>query len=93
MNRRVFAYADTGIPDGIQLDTNGNVYSGCGDGVQVMLMLASILLWTDTDSFDLGMERGWHPPWKVLFGYYIRQHGLCRQGKIGYTGRDRYLPG
>lgn len=34
-NRRVFAYIDTGLPDGIQLDTNGNVYSGCGDGVQV----------------------------------------------------------
>lgn len=91
MNRRVFAYADTGIPDGIQLDANGNVYSGCGDGVQVMLTLASA--WPDTDSLDLGMERGWHTSWKVLFGYYIRQHGLRRQGKIGYTGRDRYLPG
>lgn len=34
-NRGVFAYTDSGIPDGIQLDTNGNVYSGCGDGVQV----------------------------------------------------------
>ncbi|KAG6373057.1 calcium-dependent phosphotriesterase [Boletus reticuloceps] len=34
-NRRVFAYSDTGIPDGIQLDTNGNVYSGCGDGTHV----------------------------------------------------------
>ncbi|PBK88987.1 D-lactonohydrolase-like protein [Armillaria gallica] len=35
MNRRVFAYVDSGIPDGIQVDTDGNVYSGCGDGVQV----------------------------------------------------------
>ncbi|KAG6884663.1 hypothetical protein C0993_009187 [Termitomyces sp. T159_Od127] len=34
-NRRVFAYVDAGIPDGIQVDTEGNVYSGCGDGVQV----------------------------------------------------------
>ncbi|KAG6370123.1 hypothetical protein JVT61DRAFT_12423 [Boletus reticuloceps] len=34
-NRRVFAYSDTGIPDGIQLDMNGNVYSGCGDGTHV----------------------------------------------------------
>ena len=34
-NRRVFAYTDSGIPDGIQLDTNGNVYSGCGDGTHV----------------------------------------------------------
>ncbi|KIK36698.1 hypothetical protein CY34DRAFT_811073 [Suillus luteus UH-Slu-Lm8-n1] len=34
-NRRVFAYSDSGIPDGIQLDTMGNVYSGCGEGVHV----------------------------------------------------------
>ncbi|KAI0746266.1 D-lactonohydrolase-like protein [Daedaleopsis nitida] len=34
-NRRVFAYVDTGIADGIQLDAEGNVYAGCGDGVQV----------------------------------------------------------
>jgi gluconolactonase len=34
-NRRVFAYVDVGIPDGIHTDTKGNVWSGCGDGVQV----------------------------------------------------------
>ncbi|KAI0777466.1 D-lactonohydrolase-like protein [Trametes elegans] len=34
-NRRVFAYVDTGIPDGIQVDAAGNVYAGCADGIQV----------------------------------------------------------
>lgn len=34
-NRRVFAYIDTGVPDGIHTDTKGNVFVGCGDGVQV----------------------------------------------------------
>ncbi|KAI5122873.1 hypothetical protein M0805_003325 [Coniferiporia weirii] len=34
-NRRVFAYADNGIPDGIQVDAEGRVYASCGDGVQV----------------------------------------------------------
>ncbi|THU85137.1 calcium-dependent phosphotriesterase [Dendrothele bispora CBS 962.96] len=34
-NRRVLAYVDAGVPDGIQLDTDGNIYSGTGDGVQV----------------------------------------------------------
>ncbi|KAI0051556.1 calcium-dependent phosphotriesterase [Auriscalpium vulgare] len=34
-NRRVFAYVDNGVPDGIQVDMEGNVFSGCGDGVQV----------------------------------------------------------
>jgi gluconolactonase len=31
----MFAYIDTGVPDGIHTDTDGNVYVGCGDGVQV----------------------------------------------------------
>ncbi|KAF8954572.1 D-lactonohydrolase-like protein [Flammula alnicola] len=35
LNRRVFAYTDTGIPDGVQIDATGNVYAGCGDGVHV----------------------------------------------------------
>ncbi|KAK4901147.1 hypothetical protein LTR27_001703 [Elasticomyces elasticus] len=34
-NRQVFAYSDVGFPDGIHTDTNGNVFSGCGDGVHV----------------------------------------------------------
>lgn len=34
-NRRVFAFCDAQIPDGIKCDEQGNVYSGCGDGVHV----------------------------------------------------------
>ncbi|KAH7407195.1 hypothetical protein BKA64DRAFT_666050 [Cadophora sp. MPI-SDFR-AT-0126] len=34
-NRRLFAHAVDGIPDGIKCDMEGNVYSGCGDGVEV----------------------------------------------------------
>ncbi|KAJ6581078.1 hypothetical protein B0H19DRAFT_1113537 [Mycena capillaripes] len=34
-NRRVFAFADTGVPDGLTLDTKGNLYAGCGDGTSV----------------------------------------------------------
>ncbi|KAJ7220538.1 calcium-dependent phosphotriesterase [Mycena pura] len=34
-NRRIFAYSDAGVPDGVQVDTEGNVYAGCGDGVHV----------------------------------------------------------
>ncbi|KAF8901211.1 D-lactonohydrolase-like protein [Gymnopilus junonius] len=35
LNRRVFAYIDTGAPDGVQVDARGNVYAACGDGVHV----------------------------------------------------------
>ncbi|TFK37132.1 D-lactonohydrolase-like protein [Crucibulum laeve] len=42
-NRRVFAYVDAGVPDGVQVDTKGNVYSGCGDGVQVWSPTGTLL--------------------------------------------------
>ena len=34
-NRRLFAVCDSGIPDGVKLDRDGNVYSGCGDGLNI----------------------------------------------------------
>ncbi|KIJ37637.1 hypothetical protein M422DRAFT_259727 [Sphaerobolus stellatus SS14] len=34
-NRRVLAYIDTGVPDGLQVDSKGNVYASTADGVQV----------------------------------------------------------
>jgi len=34
-NKRVFAFAAVGFPDGIKCDVHGNVYSGCSDGVEV----------------------------------------------------------
>jgi len=35
LNRRVFAHVDSGVPDGVQVDTSGNVYASCADGVHV----------------------------------------------------------
>ena len=43
MNRCVFAYTDAGIPDGIQLDAAGNVYSACGDGTHVWSPTGTLL--------------------------------------------------
>ncbi|KAH3948037.1 hypothetical protein HBI56_202500 [Parastagonospora nodorum] len=34
-NRRVFAMADVGVPDGLKCDSAGNVYAACGDGLSV----------------------------------------------------------
>jgi gluconolactonase len=34
-NRRTFAVADAGLPDGVKLDSKGNVYVGTGAGVEV----------------------------------------------------------
>ncbi|KAJ3757120.1 D-lactonohydrolase-like protein [Lentinula raphanica] len=50
-NRRVLAYADAGVPDGIQLDSDGNIYSGCADGTQVWAPDGTLL-----GKFFLGMS-------------------------------------
>lgn len=57
-SRRLFAMADTGIPDGIKCDTRGNVYSGCGDGVNIWspggVLLAKILVDGGVANFCFG---------------------------------------
>ncbi|KAH6621927.1 gluconolactonase precursor [Boeremia exigua] len=60
INRRLFAMADTGIPDGIKCDTNANVYSGCGDGISIWspggVLLAKILVDGGVANFCFGKD-------------------------------------
>lgn len=42
-NRRLFAFAAAGFPDGIKCDVHGNVYAGCGDGVEVWNPAGSLI--------------------------------------------------
>lgn len=42
-NRRVFAFSPAGIPDGIKVDTKGNVWSGTGAGVVVWDQAGTLL--------------------------------------------------
>lgn len=44
-NRRVFAAADCGIPDGIKVDEAGNVYTGTGEGVAIYSPGVQALPW------------------------------------------------
>ncbi|KAH3913916.1 hypothetical protein HBH56_096020 [Parastagonospora nodorum] len=59
-NRRLFAMADVGVPDGIKCDKAGNVYSGCGDGLNIWsaggVLLAKILLDGGVANFCFGRD-------------------------------------
>lgn len=50
--------ADNGIPDGIKCDLEGNVYSGCGDGINVWspggTLLGKILIKGGVANFCFG---------------------------------------
>ncbi|KAJ6602132.1 hypothetical protein B0H10DRAFT_2178941 [Mycena sp. CBHHK59/15] len=66
-NRRVFAYVDTGIPDGIQLDKKGNVYSGCGDGVNVCCFFLVLPILSTSHLLVLTTPRQvWNPTGTLL---------------------------
>lgn len=58
--RRLFAMADKGVPDGIKCDIHGNVYSGCGDGVNVWtpggILLGRILVDGGVANFCFGRK-------------------------------------
>ncbi|PLB48519.1 calcium-dependent phosphotriesterase [Aspergillus steynii IBT 23096] len=60
VNRRVFAMADTGVPDGIKTDTAGNVYAGCGDGINVWsaggVLLGKIRVKDGAANFSFGRD-------------------------------------
>lgn len=52
--------ADQGIPDGIKCDLEGNVYSGCGDGINVWssggVLLGRILVDGGVSNFCFGRD-------------------------------------
>ncbi|POR35151.1 hypothetical protein TPAR_04658 [Tolypocladium paradoxum] len=81
INRRVFALADTGIPDGIKCDTLGNVYSGCGDGINVWspggVLLGKIVILGGVANFCFGRNGlifalNEHRLWRVRLDYGIK---------------------
>ncbi|KAL8746522.1 MAG: hypothetical protein Q9190_001468 [Brigantiaea leucoxantha] len=76
-NRRVFAYADTGVPDGIKCDVYGNVYAGCGDGINVWsrggMLIGKILIEGGCANFCFGRGGemwcfGENKLWRVKLG-------------------------
>lgn len=58
VNKRLFALVDTGFPDGIKCDLAGNVYSGCGDGINVWspggVLLGKIIIHGGAANFCFG---------------------------------------
>ncbi|KAI8932359.1 hypothetical protein NX059_010551 [Plenodomus lindquistii] len=59
-NRRVFAYPDSGYPDGVHADTEGNVWAGCGDGVHVWSPEGKLLgkIWVGLESNNFAFLPG-----------------------------------
>ncbi|RAL61426.1 hypothetical protein DID88_009356 [Monilinia fructigena] len=59
-NKRIFAVPQKGLPDGIKTDAAGNVYAGCGDGVNVWneggILIGKVVVPGGSANFVLGNE-------------------------------------
>lgn len=59
-NKRLFAFAVHGVPDGIKCDVYGNVYAGCSDGVEVWspagTLIGTIVIPGGVANFCFGKE-------------------------------------
>jgi gluconolactonase len=77
--------ADSGIPDGIKCDLDGNVYSGCGDGLNAWspggVLLGRILLEGGVANFCFG---------RAGEIYLLNEHKLWR-AKISESVRGALL--
>ena len=80
-NKRLFAFADGGWPDGIKCDTKGNVYSGCGDGVEVWnpsgVLIGKIRVQGGVANFCFGQDGAVYMCnemrfWKAQIGRHVR---------------------
>jgi gluconolactonase len=81
VNRRLFAFVDVGVPDGIKCDLSGNVYSGCGDGINVWspggTLIGKILIEGGAANFCFG-RRGEmfvlneHKLWRVQLADHVK---------------------
>lgn len=72
---------DAGIPDGIKCDMEGNVYSGCGDGVNVWsaggILLGKIILPGGVANFCFGRRGSMFllnetKLWRVFLSEHVR---------------------
>ncbi|OJD13627.1 hypothetical protein AJ78_05931 [Emergomyces pasteurianus Ep9510] len=89
-NRRLFAYCDNGVPDGIKCDSMGYVYSGCGDGLHVWdsrgNLVGKIVVWGTTANFCFTDEGIWMLAEEDLWLCKLKAHGALQGTTRNYVG-------
>ncbi|GAA5852893.1 hypothetical protein JCM8547_004722 [Rhodosporidiobolus lusitaniae] len=96
-NRRVFAFVDAGIPDGIKTDREGNVYSGTGEGVTCWnrygTLLGKIVLFPSSLPSSL-LSTGLSTRSEEHKVRFCANFNFCPDGKMCILAEDRiYVAG
>ncbi|KAH3661434.1 hypothetical protein OGAPHI_006841 [Ogataea philodendri] len=80
-NRRLFAYCDDGVPDGIKSDQFGNIYSGCGHGIHVWrpdgVLIGKIVTGEVVANFCFSAEAIW-----IFSEYHLFRCKIQAQGAL-----------
>lgn len=87
--KKIFAFVSPGIPDGVHCDTRGNVYAGCGDGIQVWnpsgVLMGKIFLGERTCQIGLAYVL------TILYRYDSRQLRFRWDGSNGHLRGNRVI--
>lgn len=67
-NREVFAYVDSGFPDGIKTDKDGRVYGAVTGSVDVFDSDGTLLGRIKVDKDDVAVNMAWVENWLYIFG-------------------------
>jgi gluconolactonase len=89
-NRRTFAFADSGFPDGVHCDTKGNVWASAGDGVHVWnaagIFLGKIFVGEMSNNFAFAPGKVFvfsnHRLW-VVENVNVQGREICRDFGVG----------
>ncbi|KAJ3974444.1 calcium-dependent phosphotriesterase [Lentinula raphanica] len=83
-NPRVFAYADSGAPDGLGVDEFGNVYGACFDGVNVCCSgLVYLCCSSQLDMFN----QVWNPSGILIGKFFLG----TKSANFAFAGKGRLV--
>lgn len=67
-NREIFAYVDSGFPDGIKTDRDGRVYAGVTGGVDVFEQDGTLIGRIKVNNGDVAVNMAWVNDWLYIVG-------------------------
>lgn len=80
-NREIFAYVDSGFPDGTKADRDGRVYSGVTGGVDIFDKAGTLIGKIKVETGDVAVNMIWVDNWFYIVGRSYMYRVQLKSGK------------
>jgi gluconolactonase len=80
-DREIFAYVDSGFPDGVKTDRDGRVYGAVTGGVDVFDKEGTLIGKIKVDTDDVAVNMVWVKDWLYIVGRSYNYHVQLNSGK------------